>query len=101
MEKLVFELYFTDGCTYGNTVPVPFEFSSKEDFVFMVLEKIQESKRKAKEENSDYANIILFEETLQVMNNFDYGSEQYREEDIENLTFTIEEWFNKIKKNKI
>ncbi len=95
--KLVFEYESSDGCTYSCTNTIPFEYSSKDDFILMVLDKLDIHKKECilqhgkKDGNEWYRNgevEILPKYFLNVGN---------IEDNIEYNVFTLEEWFDKKK----
>jgi hypothetical protein len=100
--KLILLHDFTDGCTYGVTAAIPFEYSSIVDFQYMVLEKIEEHKNKCIREYGTkngmewYTNgeIDILDMSLSV------GTLENR---IENSVYTLEDWFerNKVVQKKI
>ncbi len=84
--KLVYEHYTTDGCTYGNTVVIPFEYSSKDDFVLEVLRRVEAAKEKAKHDDTKCV-LVEFLGWSFILDN------DLREEEIESRVNTIEKWF--------
>jgi len=84
--KLVWEFVESDECTYSQTITIPFEYESKDKFVFDVLEA---------SDKFDWEN----------KRHFPLLSESYNTkkeiEQIENNVFTLEEWFEKGKETKI
>jgi hypothetical protein len=97
--KLVFEYYYTDGCTFECTSTIPLEYSSKDDFILMVLDKIdsyrnecieQYGKKDGKEWYRNGSISILRQE-------YNVGN---LEDCIEHRVYELEEWFE-TKKNKI
>jgi len=89
--QLVWEMYCTDGCTYSNTDFIPFEFSSKDDFIYFILEKIKEVK--AKKEKYPYIKLFGYDIAL-----FVNDATYLTEEDVERNVHTLEEWFANNKK---
>ncbi len=95
--KLVFSYYFYDEEFSGRHV-FPFEYSSIEDFQYMVLEKIKEHKdamiklHGEKDGSGWYKNgyVKIFDEELNVF---------HLEESIEYGVLTLEDWFNSNKIN--
>jgi hypothetical protein len=82
MVKLVWKKYCTDECTYGYDLIIPFEYESKDKFVFDVLEVA----KKMKESGEEWPTVTIL------------GVEhiQYTElEEIEQNVFTLEEWFTR------
>lgn len=79
MQKLVFVHHWGDEGCYGTST-IPFEYKSKEDFVFDILEQFKGHKWEGK-----YATVKL--------KKFDIYLEQYEINDIERNVFTLEEWF--------
>jgi len=94
--NLIFVYSSGDGCTYECTDTIPFEYSSIDDFQFMVLEKIKEAKELcieqygAKDAEVYYrnGNIKLFGFSDMNIGNL--------EDSIDNV-YTLEDWFNKKK----
>lgn len=93
MEKLVFKNYCTDECTYGYDNYYPFEYSSKDDFIFFVLEEIDKCKERnikeygKKDGSIYYLNnyITIFDDiTIKVDSLIDY---------IKQNIYTLDEWF--------
>jgi hypothetical protein len=74
--KLIFEYCWVDDCVSSGRETIPFEYSSIEDFQFMVLEKIKEYKEQSIREYGKsngalwYRNgiITLWDETFNVGN---------------------------------
>jgi hypothetical protein len=95
--KLVFEYESTDGCTYSCANTIPFEYSSKDDFILMVLDKIFDHKvqcilEHGKKDGSEwYRNGYI-----EVFNNYNINVGSL-EDSIEYNVFTLEEWFDKKK----
>lgn len=97
--KLVFEYFYTDGCVFESTTTIPLEYSSKDDFIYHVLEKIEAHKKDCilqygKEDGSEwYRNgsvTILGKE-------YHVGC---LEDCIERGVYELDEWFE-TKKNKL
>ena len=62
--------------------PIPFEYSSKDDFILYVLELIEKAeKNKRKTHFNEYISLFGFD--IEVSHLYS----------IENLVFTLEEWF--------
>ncbi len=78
--KLVFEHYKSEEWVYSCTNTIPFEYESKEKFIFDVLEK-------SKNVEGQYEHIILFNDHIDVDTI----------EQIEHNVYTLEEWFEKLK----
>jgi hypothetical protein len=83
--KLIWNMFFTDGCTYTCTDTVPFEYSSKDDFILYVWGLIDEAKKK----NPNYPSI-------NVLGYEDLSGETIA--NVENDIFTLDEWFEQNKK---
>ena len=88
--KLILESQCTDGYTYSCTDYIPFEYESKEKFVFDILEKYKD-----KEWITYGDNYYSYPESVELipgvyMTKFDI-------EQIEHYVYTIEEWFDKCK----
>lgn len=45
MKKFILKYEYGDGCTFSCSTVIPFEYSCKEDFQFMVLEEIDKHKK--------------------------------------------------------
>lgn len=94
--NLVFVYESSDGCTYSCTNTIPFEYSSVDDFQFMVLEKIKEHKEAcvlkygAEDGEKWYRNG-----TIKIFDNHDI--EIGHIEDCIERVYTLEEWFTKNK----
>lgn len=89
--KLIYEHYFTDGYTYGNTVVFPFEYSSKDDFVLEILNRIDNAKDLNR--TPQHSPIVYFL-GLEISLNDDF-----RAEDVEKNVYTLEEWFDQDKRD--
>lgn len=93
---LVFRYIAGDGVTYSQVVTIPFEYNSKEEFIFDTLEKIRIAKEEAKKTDyGDYYSINLFNENMRISHDDVEGD--IMEEDIESSTFTLDEWFKTYK----
>lgn len=98
--KLVFEHYWVCEYVSSGTHTIPFEYSSKEDFQFYVLDLIEKDKAimineyGKKEGEKYYRNryITIFGEE------FNVGD---LEDSIMGGVYTLEEWFDKNNRNKI
>jgi hypothetical protein len=86
--NLIWEYYQTDGYTYQTTHAIPFEYTSKEDFCFHVLSKIDELKKKDK----DALWIPLLGIEAVQISELEY---------IEHQVITLEEWIAKNKPKNI
>lgn len=75
--KLIWNYPETDGYTYDFIIPIPFEYTSKDDFVLYVFSLIDEAKSK-NEYFIRIFNLIIPIQELQ---------------DIEHQITTLEEWF--------
>jgi len=90
MEKLVL-VYHWGGEPCGGTDYIPFEYESKDKFVFDILEKYKDHKwiyynGSRSEFDSDAVKIIS--EVFYTKGDFEY---------LENNVLTLEEWFNQNK----
>lgn len=91
MEKLVLVHFWGDeGCS--GTAFVPFEYESKDAFVFDVLEKYKDR------EFASYGPMSTGEEVEIIPNVYMCKSQI---EDIERSIFTLEEWFEREKETVI
>lgn len=75
--KLVLRIYQTDGYTYGYDIFYPFEYESKDKFLFDLFEKHKDWDR-------EYS-VELFKDGPYI------SKEDF--EQIESNIFTLEEWF--------
>lgn len=82
MEKLILVYYTTDGYTYGFNYNIPFEYSSKDDFVYYILELCKE----AKLNDNPYIKVFDIDDFL-----------IEDAETIESSVYKYEEWFDKNK----
>jgi len=93
--KIVFEYYWGDYEASGIAT-IPFEYSSIEDFQYMVLEKIKEHKEQCiekygKKDGSEWyrnGSIEILNESFEVGN---------LEESIEYNVYELNEWFERNK----
>ena len=85
--KLVLIYQKTDGYTYCCTIPIPFEYESKEKFVFDLLEKFNQEFWDAQEWMEEYKSCEIFGCTF---SKFDFDT-------IEHNILTIDEWFEQYK----
>jgi len=81
--KLVLLDHISDGATYSCIDTIPFEFSSKDDFVLEILERVE----KAKKNKEHYIKLSDMERMISIED----------AESIEGNVFTLEEWFEKYK----
>jgi hypothetical protein len=92
MEKLIFRYSWGDGYTCGGTDYIPFEYKSKDKFVFDMLEKFKDHPWKfyGKEGTYEYrsSKVEIFK---------DVEIDKFELENIESDVFTLEEWFNENK----
>lgn len=93
MQKLIFIYEFgSEGCGWYNAT-IPFEYSSKDDFCYEILERIEKSKGVLNSIKGNYRSIYL--------EVFNYDINITELEDIENMVFTLDEWFEKKKEQLI
>ena len=85
--KLIFLYNWCVPYESSGTNTIPFEYSSLEEFQFMILEKIQEHKQKG------LTHMLLFGYTMDI--------DEASLESIESITFTLDDWFEKNKEIKI
>lgn len=81
---------------YGGTSYVPFEYESKDKFVFDVLEKFKKHKWEFYgngRSDFDTDRVVIFS------GYFDVSLTKYELENIENNVLTLEEWFEQNKQN--
>lgn len=83
MIKLVWIICHSDNCTYSNNIPTPFEYSSKDDFIYHVLELIEKAKAKG-----EFSITPFHKDDYVDLENIG---------DLEKEIMTVEEWFEKEK----
>ena len=84
---LICEFFFTDDCTYSDTQYVPFEYESKDKFVFDVLE----AAKNFRFDKVPYELLVLK----------GYGLKKEDAERIESMVHTVEEWIAREKKEVV
>jgi hypothetical protein len=86
MEKLVWVITFSDGCTYTIDTPYCFEFTSKDDFIYYILELIEKAKISGENQINPFKSLgnILDDGLLDIEDC----------EDVDRCVFTLDEWFN-------
>jgi hypothetical protein len=87
--KLILCHTIGDGYTYSSDVVIPFEYESKEKFVFDVLEYFKDKDWKEHKTIGE-----TFFEQVEFMG---YSFDKYDIQGIEYNVFTLEEWFEKNK----
>ncbi len=95
MEKLILR-YDWGSEPYGGTDYVPFEYESKDKFVFDVLEKFKKHKWEFYgngRSDFDTSKVIIFPDC------YDVQLGKYALENIEHNVLTLDEWFNQRKQN--
>ena len=94
--KLVFEYHWSVEGEAEGTCTIPFEYSSIEDFQFMVLEKIKEHKERFIKEKGKKDGIAWYRNgSVEVLGaDLNVGN---LEDDIEHYVFTLEDWFEQHK----
>lgn len=85
--KLILLYQSTDGYTYSCDLAIPFEYESKEKFVFDLFEKFNQEYWDAQEWAEQYKTCEIFDCTF---NKYDF-------EQIEHKILTIDEWFEQYK----
>lgn len=85
--KLILIYQETDGYTYSCDIPIPFEYESKEKFVFDLLEKFNQEFWDTQEWRDEYKTCVIFGCTF---SKFDFDI-------IEHNILTIDEWFEQYK----
>jgi len=96
MKKLVFQYYWSDDCICSGTATIPFEYSSIDDFIFMILQKTEEYRKNYIEKYGDdkfYRNGYI--EILGI--DINVGDLEYIIESNSSV-YTLEDWFEKFKK---
>lgn len=96
--KLILEYCSTDNCTFSCTSAIPFEYSSKDDFVLMVLDKIDEYKKECVLNYGNTDGSIWYRNGIVKIFNDEYNV-GCLEDCIEYSVFELDEWFEK-RKNK-
>lgn len=108
--KYVIEEYITDGCSYGYDVNHCIEFDgSKDDLTFMILDRCQKSMEEFRLKHEPVGKRkyeLEYSHFETTMNNFEFdvfGDKKLMLThenglDIENILYTLDEWFeiNKI-----
>jgi hypothetical protein len=87
--KLIYEYSYGDGYTYSGIDAIPFEYESKEKFVFDALEKYKDHPWKHYREGT-------FEHSTSKVEIFpEVEISKFELESIEHSVYTLEEWFEK------
>jgi hypothetical protein len=92
--KIVFEYNWNVEHEASGTETIPFEYSSIEDFQFMVLEKIKEHKEKCIKEYGNIDGSQWYRNgNIKILNQeFNVGS---LEDSIEFCVYELDDWFEK------
>ena len=90
MEKLIFRNEVGDGYTYSGNDYIPFEYESKDKFVFDVLEKYINKEWTYYSVNNDFNT-----DTVEIIEGVSITKGEL--ERIEHYIYTLEEWFLKNK----
>lgn len=85
--KLILKYCITDNYTYSCDIDIPFEYESKEKFVFDLLEKF----------NQQYWDEQAMLEEYKTCEIFDYKFYKFDFDQLEHYVYTLEEWFEKYK----
>ncbi len=88
MEKLILRYTEGDGFTYSCERFKAFEYVSKEEFVFDVLEKYKDF---------DWSTKYSFPKEVEILPGVYLG--KYEVERIEHDVYTLEDWFQEYKEN--
>lgn len=92
--KLIFRYDWCEEHVASGVVTIPFEYSSKEDFQYLLLQKIEEYYANAeKEHGKQYVKKYPEQFNQGYVKVFDHYVSVESLSDIEGCVYTVDEWF--------